>query len=141
MKKILSIIAAILLISSCSKQLPTDFTQSDAYPYIYPAYMEVTIPVNIAPLAFEMYERQWEEMAVRYFFGDEEIICRGKQSLPPIDEWKKLTAAAQGKAIQVETYACKEGQWTRFKPFKIYVSPDSIDSYISYRLIHPSYVL
>ena len=49
-------------------------------------------------------------------------------------------AATQGKAILVETYASKNGQWTRYKPFSIYVSPDSIDPYISYRLIHPSYV-
>ena len=141
MKKILSIIAAILLISSCSKQLPTEFTQSDKLPYTYPTYAEVTIPVNIAPLTFEMYESQWEEMAVRFSFGEEEIICRGKQALPPMDEWKQLTAAAQKKAIKVEVYACKEGQWTRFKPYNIYVSPDSIDPYISYRLIHPSYNL
>lgn len=140
MKKILTIIALILLICSCSKQLPTDFKQSDKFPHLYPDYVEVTVPVNIAPLTFEMYDK-WEEMAARYSFGDEEIICRGKQALPDIDDWKHLTAAAKGKAIQVETYASKDGQWTRFKPFNIYVSPDSIDPYISYRLIHPSYIL
>ena len=140
MKKIFSIIAVVLLICSCSKELPTEYTQSKAFPHIYPAYNGVTIPVNIAPLSFEMYD-SCEEMAVRYSFGDEEIICRGKQSLPPMDEWKQLTAAAKGKSIQVETYVCKEGQWTRFRPFNIHVSPDSIDPYISYRLIHPSYVL
>jgi hypothetical protein len=83
---------------------------------------------------------QWEEMAVRYSFNGEEIICRGTQALPDLDNWKSLTAAAQGKDIQVETYASNNGQWTRFKPFNIHVSPDSIDAYISYRLIHPSYV-
>ena len=31
-------------------------------------------------------------------------------------------------------------QWSRYKPFNIYVSNDSIDPYISYRLISPSYV-
>lgn len=142
MKHILSIIAIILLLFSCSKskQLPTEFTQSDAFPHTYPVYNDVTIPVNIAPLTFEMYD-SCEEMAVRYSFGDEEIICRGKQSLPEIDEWRKLTAAAKGKSILVETFACKNGQWTRYRPYFIHVSPDSIDPYISYRLIHPSYIL
>ena len=130
---------ASYLLVSCSQQLPTDFTQSDALPQIYPDYAGVTVPLNIAPLSFEMDDAS-DEMAVRYSFADEEIICRGTKSQPDIDAWKHLAAAAQGKAIEVETFACKDGQWTRFKPFNIFVSPDSIDAYISYRLIHPSYV-
>ena len=132
-------LTSCLLFTACSQQLPSDFTQSDALPKIYPDYVDVTVPVNIAPLTFEM-DGQWEEMAVRYSFNGEEIICRGTQALPDLDNWKSLTAAAHGKDIQVETYASNNGQWTRFKPFNIHVSPDSIDAYISYRLIHPSYV-
>ena len=139
MKKILSMIALLLLICACSQQLPSDFKQSDKVPQIYPDYVDVTVPVNIAPLSFEMYD-QWDEMAVRYSFGSQEIICRGDKAQPAFDDWKQLAAAAKGKAIEVETYACKDGQWTRFKPFNIFVSPDSIDTYISYRLISPSYV-
>ena len=139
MKKLFPVIALTLLICSCNQQLPSEFTQSDKLPHIYPDYVDVTVPVNIAPLTFEM-DDQSEEMAVRYAFGDEEIICRGTKSQPDIKDWKHLTAAAQGKSIQVETYACKDGQWTRFKPFSIHVSSDSIDAYISYRLISPSYV-
>ena len=140
MKKNISIIALSLLLCACSQQLPKDFTQSDALPHIYPDYVDVTVPVNIAPLTFEMDDPS-EEMAVRFSFGDEEIICRGSQALPDFDDWKHLAAAAQGKDIQVETYAYKDGQWTKFKPFNIHVSPDSIDAYLSYRLIHPSYNL
>ena len=139
-KKLATIVFTCALFVACSQQLPTDFKQSDKMPHIYPDYLEVTVPVNIAPLTFEMYDPS-EEMAVRYSFGDEEIICRGDKAQPDIDDWKQLAAAAKGKAIQVETYARKDGQWTRFKPFNIYVSPDSIDAYISYRLIHPSYTL
>jgi hypothetical protein len=128
-----------MLLTACSQQLPSEFAKSDQLPKIYPDYVEVTVPVNIAPLTFEM-DDQSEEMAVRYSFGEEEIICRGEKSQPDIDDWKQLTAAAKGKAIKVETYACKDGQWTSFKPFNIHVSPDSIDAYISYRLIFPSYV-
>ncbi len=140
MKKILSIIAPILLICSCSQQLPSEFKQVKGYPHLYPDIMDVTIPVNIAPLTFEIDDPS-DEIAVRYSFGDEEIICRGTKAQPDIADWKRLTAVAKGKDIQVETYACKDGQWTRFKPFNIHVSPDSIDPYISYRLIHPSYNL
>ena len=127
MKKILSMIALLLLICACNQQLPSDFTQSDKMPQIYPDYVDVTVPVNIAPLTFQMND-QWDEMAVRYAFGDEEIVCRGSKAQPDFDDWKQLAAAAKGKAIEVETYACKDGQWTRFKSFNIFVSPDSIDA-------------
>jgi len=134
------------LLMSCSQQLPETFTQTDELPKIYPDYVDVTVPVNIAPLRFEM-DGEWDEMAVRYSFGSQEsgdgsqeIICSGSQSLPSIDDWKRLTAAAKGQAIAVETYARKDDQWTRFKTFSIYVSADSIDSHLSYRMINPSYV-
>lgn len=139
MKKILLFTSALIL-CACNQQLPSEFNQTDQFPHIYPDYVDVTVPVNIAPLTFEMDDRSSDEIAVRYSFADEEIICTGKKAQPDIDDWKHLTDAAKGKAIQVETYTSKDGQWTRFKPFCIYVSTDSIDAYISYRLIHPSYV-
>lgn len=139
MKKHYIIISLTLLLCACSQQLPSNFTQSNSLPHIYPDYVDVTIPVNIAPLTFEMYD-QWDEMAVRYSFSGEEIICRGSKSQPDIVEWKRLTDKAKGNAIQVETYALKDGEWTRFKVFNIYVSSDSIDPFISYRLIYPSYI-
>lgn len=139
MKKPIIIIALVSLLCACGQQLPSEFAESDVLPQIYPDYIDVTVPVNIAPPTFQMDDHS-EEMAVRYSFGSEEIVCRGKQAIPSIGDWKQLASVAQGKAIQVETYACKNGQWTRFKPFNIFVSKDSIDPYISYRLIHPSYI-
>ena len=57
-----------------------------------------------------------------------------------MEDWKALAAKASGKAIKVEVFAENEGKWTGYKPFSIFVSPDSIDPYLSYRLISPSYV-
>ena len=103
MNKPIIVIALALLFCACGQQLPSAFTQSDELPQIYPDYIDVTVPVNIAPLTFLM-DDDSEEMAVRYSFGSEEIVCRGSESTPAIGDWKQLTAAAQGKAIQVETY-------------------------------------
>ena len=127
------------MLTACNGQLPTEYSQSKELPEIYPDYTGVTIPVNMAPLTFEM-ETPAEEMAVRFTTGNEEIICSGTKAQPDFDEWRQIVEATQGKAINVEVYARNEGKWTRFKPFDIYVSPDSIDPYISYRLIAPSYV-
>ena len=139
MKHLFSIIVIAALLTACSNQLPTSFSESKSLPSIYPDYIGVTIPVNITPLTFQM-ETASEKMAVRFSCGNEELICSGAKAQPDPDDWKQLVKAAQGKTIKVEVYKRNNGQWTRFKPFDIHVSSDSIDSYISYRLIAPSYV-
>jgi hypothetical protein len=139
-KNLLLTVWVLAFLSACnSVTIPTDFIQSTSLPKIYPDYTEVTVPVNIAPLTFEM-NTLANEMVTRYSYGNEDIVCGGDNALPPIDKWKALTEKAQGNAISVEVYARIGEEWTRFKPFSIYVSPDSIDPYISYRLIAPSYV-
>ncbi len=133
-------VGLLFLLTACGgASVPTQYSDSKQLPQIYPDYAEVTIPVNIAPLSMELMQDA-EDAVTRYSFGEDEIVCGGKKAMPDIADWKELTAKAKGNAIQVEVFAQNQGQWTRFKPFNIYVSPDSIDPYISYRLISPSYV-
>ena len=139
MKKLIPIIVVAALLAACGNQLPSHYSESKSLPAIYPDYIGVTIPVNMTPLTFEM-ETPAQEMAVRFSSGNEELICSGTKAQPDFDDWRQLAETAMGKAVKVEVYARHEGQWTRFQPFDIYVSPDSIDPYISYRLIAPSYV-
>ena len=129
----------IISLMSCQHvSIPTDYTQSSALPTIYPDYTNVTIPVNIAPLTFEA-DQPADEMVASYTVGDQVIVCGG-QMQPEMDEWRELTAKAKGGAIKVDVYLSKDGRWTHYKPFNLYVSPDSIDPYISYRLISPSFI-
>jgi hypothetical protein len=121
-----------------SPSVPEVFTETDSLPKIYPDYTNVTIPVNMAPLTFQL-DEQADDMIARYAVGDEEIVCEGKAQ-PGMDDWRVLTEKAKGSAITVDVYALKADQWTHYKPFSIFVSPDSIDSYLSYRLIFPSFV-
>ena len=129
-------LTSCILMVACGPSVPAEYAQSDKWPAIYPDYAQVTVPVNIAPLSFE-YDGQADEMVARYAVGNDEIVCNGQ---PSIDEWHALAEKAKGNAITVDVYTRNGDQWTRFKPFNIYVSPDSIDPYISYRLIAPSYV-
>jgi hypothetical protein len=139
MKQLFVMIAAALTMVACGNRIPTTFVESNELPAIYPDYTDVTIPVNIAPLTFES-DVKSDGIMARMTAGDEEVICGGMKIQPDADDWKSLTDNAKGKAICVEVYIQKDGQWTKFKPFNIYVSPDSIDPYISYRLIAPSYI-
>ena len=126
-------------LSACSVSIPENYTQADTLPKIYPDYIDVTIPVNIAPLAFQL-EDDADDAVVRFAAGDVEIVCGGLKAQPGIDQWRQLTAKAAGSDISVDVYAQKDDKWTRFKSFAMHVAKDSIDPYISYRLISPSYV-
>ena len=132
--------SASLLLTACSGvSIPDSYSQAENLPVIYPDYVDVTVPVNIAPLAFQL-DQPAEDAVVRFSFGEEEILCGGLKAQPSISEWHAMTAKAQGGDISVEVFAKNADQWTRFQPFAIHVSNDSIDPYISYRLISPSYV-
>ena len=124
---------------ACGNQIPQNFWESDELPDIYPDYTNVTVPVNIAPLTFEI-DGKADDVVARLTAGSEEFVCGGSKVQPDADEWKRMVDNAKGDAIKVEVFVENDGQWRRFKPFNIYVSPDSIDPYISYRLISPSYV-
>ena len=128
-----------LLFVSCGHQVPESFWEKDELPNIYPDYTNVTVPINIAPLTFEI-DGKVDDVVARLSVGEEEVVCGGPKIQPDVDDWHRLAEAAKGKAINVEVYVKDNDNWTRFKPFNIYVSPDSIDPYISYRLISPSYV-
>ena len=138
MRKIAFIGFCLAVMGCTGPSVPEVFTETDRVAEIYPDYTGVTIPANMAPLTFEL-DEEADGMIARFAVGDEEIVCADKAQ-PDIDDWHALTAKAKGGAINVDVYALKGDQWTHYKPFSIYVSPDSIDSYLSYRLIFPSFV-
>ena len=139
MKRLLTLAAAATMLMACGNQIPHDFKTSDELPAIYPDYTDVTVPVNIAPLTFET-DGHADGMVARLTAGDMEVVCGGDKVQPDASDWKELAQRAKGGAIKVEVYVENDGGWTRFKPFDIHVSPDSIDPWLSYRLISPSYV-
>lgn len=127
-----------LFLTACGPSVPKSAKDVDKLPRIYPDYIDVTVPVNIAPLTFEL-DEEADEMVARYSFDSDEIVCADKMQ-PSLGEWREMTAKAVGKAIQVDVYARHNAEWTHYKPFQIHVSPDSIDPWLSYRLIPPSYI-
>ena len=129
----------LALVACHSATVPGEYAQSDSLPDIYPDYTDVTIPVNIAPLTF-MLNSEADELVARLSYGNEEMVVGGDKIQPDVDDWRKLLQQAQGGDITVEVYARLGKQWTGYKPFTLHVSKDSIDAYLSYRLISPSYV-
>ena len=129
-----------LLLAACGSGVPTEYNKSQQLPAIYPDYCGVTVPQNIAPLNFLCDGDAAKPMVARFTTSNQQIVCSGNKIEIDADDWRTLVADAIGKAIKVEVFIKTDGQWTLYKPFNIYVSADSIDPYISYRLISPSYV-
>ncbi len=119
---------------------PENASKTDALPDIYPDYAGVTVPENIAPLNFLM-RGDCDALYVTARCGDFEIKSRrkGNEAIFGLKDWKRLLEKASGKSVTVTVTAREKGKWTEYKPFAISVSPDRIDSYLTYRLIEPDY--
>ncbi|MBR1934330.1 MAG: PD40 domain-containing protein [Prevotella sp.] len=139
-KKYFACMAAMLLLACNKAEVPANYTEAEAPATIYPDYQGVTVPVNLAPLRFQ-WAGEADEVVARLSVADEELVLGGPKICPTTAEWQQLVAkAVGGDSIRVDLYVKQQETWQHYKPFGIYVSPDSIDPWISYRLISPSYV-
>lgn len=129
-----------LVLMACGRpQVPESYSDVKQLPNVYPDYCGVTVPVNIAPLHFQLMDVS-DEVVTRFTAGSEVVVCGGRQVCPSEDDWRALADAACDSSIGVEVFAQMQGQWKRYQPFQIHVSKDKIDPWLSYRLISPSYV-
>lgn len=119
--RISSIVMVLLLALSCS--------QHREGPLMSPDYRDVTVPCNIAPLNFHYcgagpFRTEFSAGGVRCVFRGRNVRWREPQ-------WRRILEAACGDTIRVKSSVC--GGWT------VAVSRDSIDGYLTYRLIEPAY--
>ena len=132
--------AGFLLFVSCSDSV-RDAQPVGAQPAIYPDYVGVTIPVNIAPLNFSLTDPSVLKIdAVVTAPNGKSLHGQGEESTGfGLDEWRELVASAAGDSLTVSVSAKYAEGWRSYDPFSIYVSTDSIDYGITYRLIEPGY--
>lgn len=131
-----------LIITSCGNgSVPSEFTENGKEAKIYPDYKDVVVPFNIAPLNFIVHGNG-SGYAVRLTVDGMNIdATSGKDGkmLFAEDKWKEMLAKAKGKDIKVSVFAKADGAWEKYNDFTITVAEDSIDPYVSYRLIEPGY--
>jgi hypothetical protein len=112
---------------------------SHVLPPIYPDYTDVTIPVNVAPLNFLM-RNQSDKMRVIIKGKFDSITVWGRDKIEiSLKKWKALLSVEQGKSLTVVVTALLNGHWIKYEPFFWHIKSDSINSYLSYRLIEPGY--
>lgn len=127
------------LLAACTPS-PKDERLSDSIPPIYPDYAGVTVPRNIAPLNFMLRDSCKALYVVAESDGYEiKSHKRGNEAVFELKQWKRLMEKARGKSVSFTVSALRRDGWTKYRPFEIAVSSDSIDSYLTYRLIEPDY--
>ena len=136
----LLLIIPVLFLASCSERV-SNATNDASLPDIYPDYVDVTIPVGIAPLNFGM--KSDDALLVDAVVTDKKgntLHGQGGETTDfDIDDWHKLVAQNAGESLTVTVSAKFSDGWRTYQPFHFYVSTDSIDYGLCYRLIEPGY--
>lgn len=140
MHKLYKAFLLILIFAISCTPTPKDAVKVEQEVPMYPDYQGVTVPVNIAPLNFLLREdcqAAWAEIS----YGEQKLVAksRGNELKFNLKDWKRLLQSASGDSLKVTVAAKVKGHWQEYLPFEIYVSPDSIDPYLTYRLIEPDY--
>lgn len=127
-----------LLCAACTPQ-PEQVTEVTDPAPIYPDYIGVTIPSNIAPLNF-LVRNEASALQVTVSGRTESLTVSGTdKAIFPLRKWKKLLEAEKGGTLTVTVTARVDDQWLQYPSFTWQVAPEKIDGYLSYRLIEPGY--
>jgi hypothetical protein len=142
MKLYIPIIASIIL-TGCSSPKIKDYTEAKTAIKIFPDYINIAIPPNIAPLNFHIDESGSAFFVKIYsengkgidIFSNEPEIQINK------DKWYKLLNQNKGKDLTIEVFVKNNNKWTKFNTIKNYITDIEIENYLAYRLINVGYVL
>lgn len=126
-----------LLCAACARtgvEVPTNVRTA-----IYPDYMGVTVPSNIAPLNFHYTHGGIRKALTTVKYKETEFSFDGKEVVWDMNQWKSLLASAQDDTVSFYAEISLKGGRKERLEWEIYVSSDKIDPYITYRLIEPGY--
>lgn len=107
---------------------------------IYPDYIDIAIPYNIAPLNF-MFSEPCEAIEANVYAGEKLLIkVTGKNKIRfPERKFKSTLEQYRYDTLKIVVHVKKESKWYKYPDFHWYVQPYPIDPYLTYRLIEPAY--
>ena len=119
-----------VVLSACGLH-PENAQSVNQLPAIYPDYVDVTVPVEIAPLNFAMADDAYTDIYVDVK-GQKggSLHAEGAYADFDIDEWHQLLAANKGSRLDVSVWARKGDDWYQYRDFAIYVSSYSMDEWV-----------
>lgn len=136
MKRWLLHIVLVLILASCARE--GAFRQAGSTPPMLPDYTDITLPINIAPLNFQLEGADALRLEIE---GNRSYRFKssGAKMRFPLRQWKEMLREEAGNTLQLTLTARFGRERMRYVPFTWEVSADSIDRYLSYRLIEPAY--
>jgi len=136
MERTLIHIVIVLILASCAGN--RTYGEAGAVPPMLPDYTDITLPENIAPLNFKIEGAGALRLEIN---GSRPYLFRsnGPEMRFPMRKWKAMTEQESGNELILKLEARFGKEWVRYDAFSWTVSADSIDRYLSYRLIEPAY--
>ncbi len=144
MKRNIFLLLAVAVLAACQDGKIAKSNNADYE--IYPDYKDVTIPCNVAPMNFSVKDSTDAEFALQIESNgktlwvdaddrDFQISSSDWQDFVRMDGESKDT-----KTITFTLAKMEDGEWVGGKPFNMTVVKDSIDDYLTYRLVPPGYI-
>lgn len=137
----LAALAMGAVMGACRQGVPAEWSDIAERAVTVPSYDGVTVPCNIAPLNFRIEGNEKSGYVIHFSTSGnpEGFTVTGPVTDIPLKEWHRLLGNARGDTLRTDIFVEDAGQWHKYPTIRTAVS-DSIDPYISYRLIEPSYV-
>lgn len=102
-------------------------------PSLFPDYVNVSVPYNIAPLNFLLKDFSGQiEVRLSSSSSDYTFIGNEGKIRFPQNEWAELLNKEKGGVITVNVKAQKDGKWMVYPSFKWEIKAEAIDDYVIY---------
>lgn len=137
MKRLAAILTAALCVLACKSG---GTTYVETYPDIFPDYIGVTIPAEIAPMNFNL-KGEWDRVFVQVEGSKGgKIKVQGSYASFGIRKWHKLCKANAGGILTFTVLGRKDGKWMQWQSFPMKVSEFPLEDYgVTYRKFAPGY--
>ena len=141
MKKIIyTLIIVWMGMTACTPSVENP-TMVNRKPCIYPDYIGVTIPADIAPMNFNIKGDTVDvvDVVAKGSKGGE-LHVSGEWADFDVEDWHQLTEQNVGGSISFTVSTRKDGKWKQYQDFQMMVSTYRLDDYgLTYRRIAPGY--
>ena len=141
MRKLSWYLCALVCWASCTQRVENPILR-DEFPTIYPDYIGVTIPAEIAPLNFNIIAAEDIDMVDVVVRGSKggDLHVQGDIADFDVKDWHELTARNKGGKLTFTVCILQNNQWKQYNDFEVFISPYALDEWgLTYRRIAPGY--